>query len=177
MILIVEGIDRIGKTTLVNYINKISGKDNFVYQDLGKNIIQPRVFDNKNETDKLMKLLSMIDLIGKDKFIIFDRFHWSDFSYGLIRRKYDFELAIRNFNIIENKLLELDAKVICLFPGNEKTLSECEQEDDSNDLGRINDMFILCKKMSKLKTLDIVVFNKSLSFINIEKNIKEFIYE
>lgn len=180
MILIVEGIDKIGKTLL---IKKLLGesfcKDFSVFNDLGKSVMQPHYFDNSNETDKMLKIISMVDLIGRDKNIIFDRFYWSDFSYGLIRRYYDFEQAISYFHKIDDLLYELQTKIIYMSPKNQDIVNYCESIDCSSDLSRIDSMLKLSKSMTKLKTLEIVRCNEDFErdYFEQREKLKEFIYE
>lgn len=115
MIVIVEGIDRVGKTTLCNMLKDKLGfkiykhkNDNFNYSKM----------DNDNETDKMLQLLDLYEQIGSDVNIVFDRFHWSDFVYGKIERKYDEVKAINNLKIIEKKLKEVNAIIIFVEPTN-----------------------------------------------------------
>ena len=115
MLIIVEGIDRVGKTTLCNMLKDKLGfkiykhkNDNFNYSKM----------DNDNETDKMLQLLDLYEQIGNDANIVFDRFHWSDFVYGKIERKYYEIKAINNLHIIEKKLKEVNAIIIFVEPTN-----------------------------------------------------------
>ena len=70
MILIVEGIDRVGKSTLVEKLKKMVG----FYPYHNDTNFKVEVMDNDNETDKLLKMLLICD--ASDPLIVFDRFHF-----------------------------------------------------------------------------------------------------
>lgn len=110
MLIIVEGIDRVGKTTLINLIHK---KINFpIYRHIGKRDFNK--IDNEIETDKFMQILEICKLSESN--IIFDRFHWSDFVYGCLQRNYNEANAIINKSIVEDFLQELHAVIILVKP-------------------------------------------------------------
>lgn len=110
MIIIVEGIDRVGKTTLVNMLHDVTGFP--VY----KNNTSFRLadMDNENETDKMIKMLQICQLTNAN--IIFDRFHWTDLVYGVIQRGYDYDIATKNKILIEDMLVEMGAMIILVKP-------------------------------------------------------------
>ena len=114
-LIIVEGIDRVGKTTLCNMLKDKLGfkiykhkNDNFNYSKM----------DNDNETDKMLQLLDLYEQIGSDVNIVFDRFHWSDFVYGKIERNYNEDKAVSNLYKITKRLNDLNALVIFVQPTN-----------------------------------------------------------
>lgn len=110
MIVIVEGIDRVGKTTLVKRLERELGfkvyKDNasFKFENM----------DNENETDKMLKMLQICNLCNCD--IIFDRFHWTDMVYGCLNRGYNFKRALENKDKIEMELRNSKAIIILVKP-------------------------------------------------------------
>lgn len=110
MIVIVEGIDRVGKTTLVNRIKKATG---FAVYHNNTDFRLDRM-DNDNETDKMLKMLQVYD-IGKPG-IIFDRFHWTDFVYGCLQRDYSFTKALENKDKIEAVLRMQKAVIVLVKP-------------------------------------------------------------
>lgn len=110
MLIIVEGIDRVGKTTLINLIHK---KINFpIYRHIGERDFNK--IDNEVETDKFMQILEICKLSESN--IIFDRFHWSDFVYGCLQRNYDEVNAVINKSVVEDFLQELHAVIILVKP-------------------------------------------------------------
>ena len=119
MLVIVEGIDRVGKTTLCE---KLSEKLNVpIYKHKNEQFNYSKM-DNENETDKMLQLLDMYSILDGD--VIFDRFHLSDFVYGTIERKYDLIKSEENVKKIEEKLKELNAILVLIVPTNVKESSE-----------------------------------------------------
>lgn len=116
-IIVVEGIDRVGKTTLVN-----SMVDWFSYEpQLKFNVFKhdSDVFgyedmDSDNETDKMIQLIEMVELC--DGNIIFDRFHLSEFVYGMCERDYMFSQAYRNMLLVDDKLKKCGAVMVYVKP-------------------------------------------------------------
>lgn len=106
MLIIIEGIDRVGKTTLANMLHK---KINFpIYKHIGKRNLD--AIDNEHETDEYLQMLEICRL--SDSNIIFDRLHWTDFVYGSLQRHYDFTAALSNKDNVERLLLEQNAAII-----------------------------------------------------------------
>ncbi len=93
MIIIVEGIDRVGKTTLCNKFNIP------IYKHKRSNYSEMK---NDIETDIMLQLIDLYKLLGGN--IIFDRFHLSDFVYGVLERNYSLSDADNNFKQIESEL-------------------------------------------------------------------------
>lgn len=110
MVIIVEGIDRVGKTTLCNKINK---EINFpIYKHVG-NFVYSRM-DNENETDKMIQLLQLCKITNST--IVFDRFHFTDYVYGVLERNYNVLIASHNVEEIEEFLKEIKAILIYVSP-------------------------------------------------------------
>lgn len=99
MIIIIEGIDRVGKTTLCNLISKEFNIP--IYKHEGKFLYHN--MDNDNETDKMIQLIEICRLL--DGVVIFDRFHLTDAVYGIIERGYDVDKAFSNFDYIEETII------------------------------------------------------------------------
>lgn len=113
MIIVVEGIDRVGKTTLINKLVKECGFKLFKHDEFS---YPYQNMDNDNETDKMYQLLKMIKLINRDADIIFDRFAWSDYVYGIVSRNYYKGSAQVNLKAIEILLNDLNALTIYVGP-------------------------------------------------------------
>lgn len=143
MIIIVEGIDRVGKTTLVNRIQKATGFT--VYHD--NNVFGVNKMDNENETDKMLKMLEVYK-VGKPG-IIFDRFHWTDFVYGCLQRNYSFTRALENKDLIETELRVLKAVIVLVKP----TDIEESSLQHGSDLSRHEQLFELLFSESRLDKL------------------------
>lgn len=117
MIVIVEGIDRVGKSTFCRELSK----DTYwpVYKHDSKQF-DYKLMDNMNETDKMLQLLDLYDGLYEQltagSGIIFDRFHLSDFAYGCgIRKGYDDLVAFDRFRSIEERLLEMRETVVLVL--------------------------------------------------------------
>ena len=143
MIIIVEGIDRIGKTTLCNKLH-----DKFkipIYRHVGERNF--KLIDNDVETDKFFQVMEICKL--SNSFIIFDRFHFSDYIYGIIERNYNVEKANKNFNEIE-EFAEKNLKDLILLLVLPTDLERSSKEHGS-DLTKHNDLFYKKFKESKIK--------------------------
>jgi len=88
MVIVVEGIDRVGKSTLVNLLNKRTGykvfkKDREYVNGLGSYSKDVDAFINYGT------IISNIHAINNGYMdnIIFDRFQWTEAVYGYIDRK------------------------------------------------------------------------------------------
>lgn len=111
MILIVEGANRAGKSTMIYYLKKLADNSGIKFVLHNERI-------NKNEhagiTPKGMYAYAksaISDLLKQDtneKLIVFDRFHISEFVYGEAFRGYtnDFMFRIEDFlNLMDAKIL------------------------------------------------------------------------
>lgn len=170
MIFIVEGIDRVGKTTLVNKITKecnevkhfLDSFINFSYYDFNTTNHVAVKADRKDviaNTEKMNSLVNFFeqfsDEIGN---ILIDRFHLSEFVYGLADRNY---LSLEAFEFIDERLSNLDTVIIYVEP---KDLEWSSQQHGSS-LSRHLDIFENVIKKTKCEvikcnfdTFDEVVF-------------------
>lgn len=112
MIIIVEGIDRIGKTTLCNLLSSTYKIP--IYRHIGERDLN--AISNNTETEKLLQISEICRL--SDAFIIFDRFYFSDYVYGRVERGYDIYKADRNFKTIDDFIANdlKDAILILVSP-------------------------------------------------------------
>jgi thymidylate kinase len=124
MIIVVEGIDRVGKTTLCN---RLSEELNIPIYKHSQRVMTYSDMDNVNETDKMLQLLDMCSLLNAD--IIFDRFHFSDYVYGILERRYDAKRAMLNLSILDTTLSEMNAILVFIFPTNIKSSSNQHGKD------------------------------------------------
>lgn len=105
MIIIVEGVDRVGKTTLSeiieeryrDYIDIIRFRDDtrYVHNHLNREV----------NTEKINTLQNLLE-VGVIENIILDRYHMTEFVYGVVERAY------KNVDMydIDKRLAELDRK-------------------------------------------------------------------
>lgn len=117
MIVIVEGIDRVGKSTFCKELSKDTYWPVYKHDNKWFNY---ELMDNMNETDKMLQLLDLYDSLNEQLIvgsgIIFDRFHFSDFAYGCNARKdYNESVAFDNFVSIEKRLLAMRETVVLVF--------------------------------------------------------------
>jgi thymidylate kinase len=110
-IIIVEGIDRVGKTTLCNLLLKELKDFKLVKYD--SQIIQCRDRQNNYETDKSLLTLEMCKIF--DGSTLFDRLHLSDYVYGIMQRNYNKQNAYKNFQLIENYINQNFENAILIF--------------------------------------------------------------
>ena len=92
MLIIIEGIDKVGKTTLANRMVNELGFDKF---EVIKKPIRisgseiEKILTKTIETEKIYSVLPALKIIDKNKVnMLFDRFHLSEYVYGLIDRGY-----------------------------------------------------------------------------------------
>lgn len=138
MIIIIEGIDRVGKTTLANKLSKelnipvfkkdrIGGKKDITYDSMALN------FGNATG------LLDMWNWKGFKQDIIVDRFHWTESVYGSIERHPETSFYM---DIIE-KVMELNKEkylMVYMRPTSIERSSEEHGKDLSEHLKRFDEL-------------------------------------
>jgi thymidylate kinase len=92
MLVIIEGIDRVGKTTLANRMVNELGFDKFevIKKPIRKSETEiEQVLTKTIETEKIYSVLPTLKIIDKNNVnMLFDRFHISEYVYGLVDRRY-----------------------------------------------------------------------------------------
>lgn len=157
MIIIVEGIDRVGKSTLCEMLSKEFNIP--VYKHIGD--FEYFKMNNDNETDKFLQILQICKLTDSD--IIFDRFHLTDNVYGIIERYYNITRANKNFTIVDDFISEMqDVFLIYVLPIN----IEKSSEEHGKDLTIYNDILYRLFKKSKIKNKYRVTYNTMQEVIN-----------
>jgi thymidylate kinase len=109
MIIIVEGIDRVGKTTLCKKIEKECGykyfKDNsgLDYFDLIKEnpLIKADYLINR-------KFKDLLYMVRKEENLVIDRFHLTEFVYDKIHRNIEWESVF----LFDEEMAKLDTRLI-----------------------------------------------------------------
>lgn len=162
MIVIVEGIDRVGKTTLCN-----------MFADEGFKYFKDVYFDGvpitrKIASEKLRTTLEFLKLF-KDENIVVDRFHITEFVYGALERNY----TSSEVEFIDKELALLDAVLILVNPINAEDLDRASRVH-GKDLTIHNSIFNTFYKVSSIKRKHICDFN-SLDFI-VERLTERVIY-
>lgn len=87
MVIIVEGIDRVGKTTLVEKICQVTGYKRF--RDDFRYMTDDNPYGNVQvNTEKINTLMNLIEQGLVDN-VVLDRFHFTEDVYGLYDRDYN----------------------------------------------------------------------------------------
>lgn len=109
IIVVVEGVDRSGKTTVANALSKALNVPVFRNEEFG--------FENEYhgrgavyETQKMWLMLNMVETFDAD--VIFDRLHLSEYVYGMIERGY----INNNVWKIDDRLSSLEAILVHVKP-------------------------------------------------------------
>lgn len=132
MIVIVEGIDRVGKTTLVSKLTKscninpfIDSYLSFTYCDLNKDkeiVVEGKRNDIIANTEKINSLINFFEQFSNNiGNVLLDRFHLSEFVYGKVDRHY---LSHEAFEVFDKRLAKLNTLIIYVEPKNLNWSSE-----------------------------------------------------
>ena len=143
MIAIIEGIDRVGKTTLANLIHE---KYNMPI------LKQERIGGNSTDSGFIMAMnycrtINLIDFWNWDHFtddIIIDRFHWTEAVYGLVDRHDDRSMS--NVNAVEDLMHECLDKYLIVYvePTDIKWSSEQHGSDLSEHVAAFDRLYEQC---------------------------------
>ena len=141
--IIVEGIDRVGKTTLCNKLKN----EGFKVFKHDSNKFKLSSMDNDNETDKIIKMHELCKMFNED--IVLDRGYWSDTVYGILERNYDAKKALDNFELVEECIND-DTIILYVSPTDVKWSSERHGKDLKNH----NLLFELLKDKTKCMMIE-----------------------
>ena len=129
MIIAVEGIDRTGKSTFCEALSENTGFVNFYVPE--SDIVRNEDKNMYDEADKCLKLAILAGLSSTD--VVFDRFHISDFVYGVLNRGYDIDEASKLFKKVDEKLAKLGVVVYYFKPKTVAYSSVLEGRDLSKE--------------------------------------------
>jgi nucleoside 2-deoxyribosyltransferase len=130
MIVVVEGIDRVGKTTLVNKLvdaGFVNLKDEFV---LNKTFISNFPDYSLGKCDSFVALARKLQSEGKN--IVIDRLHITEIVYGLTVRG---EANLKGCFAIDMELANMNAILCLVNPSNLELSNELAGEDQSTRNG------------------------------------------
>ena len=150
-IIVVEGIDRVGKTTIANKIQVETELDPFMKFTTYKHdesFVSYGKMDTDNEADKMAQLLTMANMFNCN--VLFDRFHLSDFVYGVVGRGYKFSDAYRNMRAIDTTLSDMDSVLVYVKPKDLKRSSD-EHGSDLTMHDRLMDAAFNDSLMNKIE--------------------------
>lgn len=159
-IIVVEGIDRVGKTTIANKIqaeSKLEQSMKFHVYKHDESFISYDKMDTDNEADKMAQLLTMADMFNCN--VLFDRFHLSDFVYGLVGRGYKFSDAYSNMRAIDTMLSDMNSVLVYVKPVDLKR-SSVEHGSDLTMHDRLMDAAFNDSLMNKIEVNYDVVEDK-----------------
>jgi len=164
MIIILEGENKTGKTTLANYI-----KENFDFDYIKCSQPKGNPFDEYN---------NILDNIKEHTII--DRFHWGELVYGPIYRGKS-GISESQFNELEKKIEDLGAIIIYCYDNanniKKRFIEEKEEFATTNNIEKVlklyNEVYkisILNKYKHKIKGQMDLILNKKINKI-IKKNL------
>ena len=159
-IIVVDGIDRVGKTTIANKIQAESEFDRIMKFQTYKHdesFVSYDKMDTDNEADKMAQLLTMADMFNCN--VLFDRFHLSDFVYGIVGRGYKFSDAYNNMRAIDMMLADMNSVLVYVKPVDLKRSSE-EHGSDLTMHDRLMDAAFNDSLMNKIEVNYDVVEDK-----------------
>lgn len=181
MFLIIEGIHDAGKSTLSsNICSEIPSFKTYI----GKRQF-PELTDAKfsNVSDFALGTNCAVVWFAKyfsvEMNVIFDRLHFSEYAYSIVKRKVNEDEAISKFKIIDSQLSDANVKLIFLRCDYESMISRAKQK---NNVYSANDYFDLMDRFNEalnMTTIDLeiidtdinskdIVFEKAISFIKEE---------
>lgn len=137
MIIIIEGIDRVGKTTLANMLSKELNIPIFKKDRIGKNdMTYDSMIINFGNAAGLLDMWNWSEFNAD---IIVDRFHWTESVYGSIERRPDTQFYM---NIIENTMVLKKEKYLMIYmrPTSIERSSEEHGKDLSEYLKRFDEL-------------------------------------
>jgi len=162
MIIIVEGIDRVGKTTLCKKLSEELGIPIHKY----KGLIEYNKMNNTEETDKILSNLRILNETKSN--IIFDRLYMTDYVYGNIERNYNPRESAKNLSLIENEIKNInDVILIYVVPTD---INESSKQH-GKDLKKYDELFYNLFKESKIENKfrcnyntmnEAIIFSKSI---------------
>lgn len=143
MVIIIEGIDRVGKTTLANMISNIYHVPIFKQERIEKGTLAA-LGKVGNYYENYIRAKSLVEFWNSDSFtqnIIIDRFHWTEAVYSWVDRdaKVPAELMLYTDDSVQRLMSEKRDKYIIIYV--KPTDIEWSSQQHGKDLHRHNDMF------------------------------------
>lgn len=134
MIVIVEGIDRVGKTTLVNMLRDKLGFKVFKKERIGGNSYLDSDESNYGNA------LGIVDVFNSEWFdedVVVDRFHLTEAVYSTLDRHSNNSVALMGY--VEEQMCKCRNKYILIFV--QPTDVNRSSEEHGRDLTKHNNMF------------------------------------
>lgn len=139
MVIIIEGIDRVGKTTLANMISKKYHIPIFKQERIEKSR-----YVTLNNFENYVRAKSLVEFWNSDSFtqdIIIDRFHWTEAVYSYIDRDTNVpaEFMLYTDYSVQKLMSKKRDKYLIIYV--KPTDIEWSSRQHGKDLRRHNDMF------------------------------------
>ena len=178
MVIIIEGIDRVGKTTLANKLSEQYNIPIYKQERIGGNEIHlgisrtGNMLKESNIITNYTRARTLVDFWNWSGFtenIIMDRFHWTEAVYGLIDRgSYE---PMRMMEAIERQMLEQKDKylMIQVMPVDIKTSSR----QHGSDLLMHQKEFDLLYDSSKLNKCRCSYYSFEVAIAEVDRRLKE----
>ena len=142
MIVFVEGIDRVGKTTLVNKL-----KDELKYEVFNMKNFFP--YDNASHNIEILNAILEVLNHCKERRIVFDRFHMTELVYGLIERKY---IGAKEYEYLNSIIEGINDSVLVLVEPTDVKRSSREHGKNLSKHDKMFKMLFECYNGMKVKT-------------------------
>ena len=147
MIVVVEGIDRVGKTTLVKQIMKagfVDLKDEFILSSKSNLFFSSFSDYSLGKCDSFVAIAKKLNSEGKN--VVIDRLHFTEMVYGNSLRK---ETDFKGCMALDTELANMGALLCYIRPTDIKLSNELAGTDQSV----LNDLFEYYIKLSSMKTI------------------------
>lgn len=172
MLIILDGVNKAGKTTLANKIQETFPEKEFIILKVS----QPEIIDGVNNAiNQYNKMLDFAE-INCYRNYIFDRFHFGSFVYGPIYRgKNDFNLE--EFYKLEDRIMKFKyIFALCISSESFMKKKFIEENEKFADINKIKDEIRLFKDIAKTSRLRIFNHNlpKNDATIKIINAIKQY---
>ena len=150
MVIIIEGVDRVGKTTLANMISKKYHIPIFKQERIEKGTLTA-LGKIGNYYENYIRAKSLVEFWNSDSFtqdIIIDRFHWTEAVYSWVDRdaKVPAELMLYTYDSVQRLMSKKRDKYIIIYV--KPTDIEWSSQQHGKDLRRHNDMFEVVRNYS-----------------------------
>ena len=143
MLIIVEGSNKVGKSTIINKLAKLHNVSTIYNRNILKEMVDPK----QEAYISAIAMLDVIKSVSKTQNIILDRFHLSEYVYGYLKRGYDNSELFRK---IDTEISNMDCLLV-LVTSDYKHLEEIGKQQFLDEYNYIQRMLIATFYTSKIK--------------------------
>lgn len=160
MVIIVEGIDRVGKTTLCGILKEqLNGT---IVKGIPYNNYETNEIKHKAFGDVLVNTANLLAALNTDKVLILDRFHLSHLVYGILNRG-----CLDDSSLVAEKLLSKIQSLIVLVRPTDIGMSSIEHGSDLTAHNALFEHYIHRSNLPIIVT-DFNNFNNCIEYIKEE---------